>query len=254
MIALFNTVLYDPILNLLLWVRTILPGGDLGIAIILVTILIKLLLMAPSYAAIRSQKALQDIQPKVDALRAKYKKDQQTLSREMIQLYRTNKVNPLSSCLPLLIQFPILIALYQVFLSGIRDVDGATGLLGAGQLAHLYEPLRTVYASMPIPTDFLGLVSLTAPSILFAVLAAGFQFWQGRMLLARRKTPQPSNSTAAMMNRNMLYLAPGLALVFGVTLPAGLTLYWIVSTLFTIGQQYVFLRHAEKRDATPAPS
>ena len=250
MSQLYHTILYDPILNLLLWVRDIVPGGDMGIAIILVTIIIKLVLILPSLSSIRSQKALQEIQPKVDEIRKKYKNDKQRQSQELLQVYRDHKVSPFSSCLPLLIQFPILIALYQVFFNGLGSVDTATGLLGANQLDHLYEPIRAIYASTPIPTDFLGFLTLTKPNVILAVFAALAQFFQSRQLMG--KNPKAKQNA---MTRNMLYIFPVMVFFFGLQFPAGLTLYWIMSSLFTIVQQAVYLRRTNRApdgNTTPA--
>ena len=114
----FHNVLYVPIFNLLVFLYEILPGADVGFAIIALTILIKLLLWPFMNQSLRSQKALQTLQPKIDELKTRFENDREGLSKAMMQLYQTEKVNPLASCLPLLIQLPILIALYQVLLGG----------------------------------------------------------------------------------------------------------------------------------------
>ena len=106
MIQLFNTILYEPIYNLLIYFYNIVPGNDIGLAIICLTVLIKLVLMPLSLQAVRSQKTLQDLQPKMDALKKQYKDSKEKLAAETMKLYKEQKVNPLSSCLPLLIQFP----------------------------------------------------------------------------------------------------------------------------------------------------
>jgi len=114
----FQTFFYQPILNLLVFLYNIVPGNDLGLAIIALTIIIKLILLPLSKKSLKSQKALQDLQPKVEELKRKYKGKKEELGRAMMGLYKDNKVNPMSSCLPLLIQMPFLYAVFWVFRDG----------------------------------------------------------------------------------------------------------------------------------------
>ena len=225
------------------------PGHDLGVAIIFVTIIIKFVLFFPSLSSIKSQKAMQDIQPKIDEIKKKYKDNKEQQSRELMQVYKQNKVNPFSSCLPLLIQLPILLALFRVFMGGL-NTDPETGILVGDQLAHLYGPLRDYFTTTAISTKFLGLVELANPFWGFAILAAGFQFWQSKMIMVRKKVPKipgaKDEGMAASMGKQMLYFGPILTLFIGFTFPAGLTLYWMFSTLFMVGQQYYFLRRKKK--------
>ncbi len=107
----WNALLYKPILNTLFFFVSKVPGHNLGWAIILLTILIKIILLAPNQKALKSQKQLQRIQPQLDALKQKYKDNPQKLSQETMAIWKKHKVNPMGSCLPMLIQFPILIAM-----------------------------------------------------------------------------------------------------------------------------------------------
>lgn len=245
---LYITVLYEPIFNALIGLYHILPWKDLGIAIILVTLIIKFVLYFPSLSSIKSQRALQDIQPKLNEIKEKYKNDREKMSAELMKFYKENKVNPLSSCLPILIQFPILIALYRVFIGGL-NLDPHTGILVSAQVDHLYGALQEIYRITPISTMFLGFINMSAKkNIALAVFASGLQFFQARMMERRRpkvKTEGAKDEAlAANINRQMLYVFPFMTLYFGYMFPAGLTLYWLVSTLFTIIQQYIiFKRH-----------
>ncbi len=251
----FNLILFEPIFNgLVLLYRYV---GDLGLAIILLTIIIKLLLYLPSKTSIVKQRALQEIQPKIQELQKKYKDNREELGRQMMQLYRQQKVNPLSSCLPLLLQLPILIALYQVFLA-IAKTDPGTHILIDQQLQHLYEPLRALYVSTPIQPTFFGIIDLSVgKNIILALLTAGLQFWQSRMLMAR--TPQVKDkgardeSIAAGVSKQMTYLFPLLTGYITYQFPAGLGLYWVVSTVLTIGQQYLVFRQMKKPTDTKTP-
>jgi YidC/Oxa1 family membrane protein insertase len=241
---LFNSAIYEPILNGLLYVQKILPNHDMGLAIILVTLLIKGILYIPSLAAIRSSQQLQSLQPKLRALQQQYKNDREGLAKEQMKLYKDSKVNPLSSCLPILIQLPILIGIYQVFFNGLKLDD--QGLLVKEQLEHVYHWLRDYYSTTPINTLFLNFLDITkSHNIPLALLAGATQFWQSKMLAAPKepKTPEARDEAlTSTMNRQMTYIFPVVTLLFTYNLPAALGLYWVASTVFTIVQQYIFLR------------
>ena len=123
MIALYNEIFYKPIFNFLIWLYNVVPGSDIGIAIILLTIVIRLILYPLSLQSIKSQKALSGLQPQIEELRKQYKDDREKMAQELMALYKREKVNPASSCLPTLIQFPFLIAVYHVFARGLAS-DG----------------------------------------------------------------------------------------------------------------------------------
>lgn len=232
--TLYTTVFYQPILNLLIFLYHYVPGQDIGLAIVALTIIIKAILLIPSAQSIRSQKALQAIQPEIDALKQKYGKDKEGLARELMGVYKRNKVNPLSSCLPVLIQLPFLIAVYQAFRAGLAQTDKLGALL---------------YSFVPHPAHigsvFLGMIDLAKPSIPLAICAGAAQFWQAKMLMTRRapmKVPGAKDEDmTAMINKQMLYMMPVMTIIIGIKLPGGLALYWLVTTLLTVVQQvYIF--------------
>ena len=230
---LFTTFIYQPIFNLLIFFYNIVPGNDFGVAIILLTIVIKAVLYPLSHQSIRGQKALQDLQPKVEAIKQQYKNDKEKQAQALIALYKNEKVNPLSSCLPLLIQLPILFAVYQVFINGLR----------AESFELLYPCIANPGHLNPLS---LGIVDLAAPNVVLAVLAGAAQYWQFKMLMTKR----PAISTAgskdenmmAMMNKQMQYFMPIITVVIGIGLPGGLVLYWFVVTLLTALQQKIMFR------------
>lgn len=240
----FETLFYQPILNLLIFIYNFVPGHDLGLAIIVLTLVIKLALLPLSKKSIKSQKELQDIQPKVEELKKKYKDNREEMGKKMMELYKENKVNPLSSCLPLLIQLPFLIAVFHVFRKGFEN----------GALDLVY-PFITTPAT--INTVSLGLVDLAQNNFYIALFAGGAQFIQTRMMTTKQpqvktKGAQDENMMAAM-NKQMLYFMPVLTIVIGSTLPGGLTLYWLTVTVFTIIQQWLIFRHKNKQnDLDPA--
>lgn len=246
MIQLYNTFLYEPIFNALIYLYHVLPGQDLGVAIIVLTVVIKLLLFWPSLSALKSQKKLQDTQPKIDAIRKQYKDNKEELGKQLMTFYKDNKVNPFSSCLPLIIQLPILIALYNAFFHGLQ-VDSTTHLLAGDQIAHLYGWLGTIYTTQSINMTMFGVLDLAAKhNIILAVLAGLAAFYQAKTMQAKRVIIKTEGSkdedTAAILNKQMMYMLPIFTVVFGYQFPAGVTLYWLVSTLFSLGQQLYFLR------------
>jgi len=238
---LFTTILVQPILNLLVWLYNVIPGNDLGVAIIVLTILFKLVLFPLAKSQIKQQRALQELQPKIDEIRKRLKDDKDAQAKELMDLYRTEKVNPTASCLPLLVQLPILIGLYTALRSGL----GSKGL-------NLLYPF--VANPGTIKTMMLGFVDLAKPNYILAVLAGAVQFWQSWQIL---RTPSPATppppevdgkkgakdeSMAAAMNKQMMYIMPLVTIFIGISLPGGLTLYWLVTSILTVAQQALFLR------------
>lgn len=241
---LFSAIVYQPLYNALIGIYDIIP--DLGIAIIILTVIIRIALLPLSKKSIESQKKMQEIQPELKKLQEKYKDDKQRQSRELMAFYKKNKVNPASGCLPLIIQLIILIALYRVFIAGI-NFDGHNELLYS-------------FISNPgeIKTISFGFLDISKRNIFLAIISAGLQFWQTKMIMKKndaKEAPKKDKDTepnfGAIMQQQMLYIGPILTLIIGLQFPAGLPLYWIVTTLFMIGQQYLILKK-EKTAVKPA--
>ncbi|HSE56876.1 MAG TPA: YidC/Oxa1 family membrane protein insertase [Candidatus Paceibacterota bacterium] len=227
--SLWNTLIYHPLLNILVALAAVMPGKSLGLAVIVLTILIRLLLFPISKRAIRSQYALRALEPKVQAIKAK-KLDKQEESRALFQLYKEEKVNPFSGCLLLLIQLPILIALYYVFINGINRP----------------ELLYSFISPEGIQPTLFGL-SITAPSIVLAIFAALTQAVQAFLT---PKPPKPAESDkinfqsqlASSMSIQTRYVLPIIIFFIARNLAAAVSLYWVVSNLFSIGQEIYFRR------------
>src|SRR6056297_1594984 len=121
MLELLKVVFYQPIFNLLIFLYNNVPAHDLGIAIILLTIIVRLVFLPLSKKSIQSQKSLQDLQPKIEKLKKEYGNDKEKMGRAMMDLYKEHKVNPFSSCLPLLVQLPFFIAIVEIFRAGLKE-------------------------------------------------------------------------------------------------------------------------------------
>jgi YidC/Oxa1 family membrane protein insertase len=186
-------------------------------------------------SSIKAQKSLQELQPKLDELKKKHGKDQQALAQATMELYKTHKVNPFASCLPLLIQLPILLALYSV----LRD-----GLASNNIAAHLYPFVHDPGKINPIT---FGVFDLSHVNYVLAVLAGVAQFLQAKTM-TRKQPPKVAGeggkdeNMMAMMNKQMLYFMPVMTIIIGIKLPAGLTFYWICTTLLTMLQQWLVSR------------
>lgn len=222
----YTDVIYRPILNLLVALYNIIPGHDIGVVIILVTLVIRFILAPFMHKSLKSQKSMSALQPKIKELREKHT-NQAEQAKAMMDLYKEHNVSPFSSCLPLLIQLPILIALYQVFRKALL-----------GNLSGLYAFVHNPGVLNP---KLFGLVDLGHPNIAFAIIAGLVQFWQSWMVTKWQGTGS-GDATAKAMNIQMLYILPLVSIFIAWKLPAGLPLYWIVTTLFAVGQQYYINR------------
>lgn len=226
MATLFKTILYQPLLNLVVLIYNFLPRHDFGLAIIGLTVLIRLAFFPLSIKTIRSQKAMAELAPKLNEIKEKHKNDQSAQSAAIMSLYKENNINPLSGCLPLVIQIPVLIALYRAFLTVAK----------AGELTSLYGFVANPGA---INRSFLGIIDIAARSPYLAVLAGVLQFGQA-WLSSRSQAASPVKGApdlASSMNKQMLYFFPVMIIIISWNLPAGLTLYWVTTTAFSIIEQ-----------------
>jgi YidC/Oxa1 family membrane protein insertase len=249
----FNELIYKPLYNLLIFIYNVVPLHDFGVAIILVTILIKFLLVPLSRKQIEAQKKMQELQPKIKAVQEKHKQDKEKQSRALMELYKENKANPFSGCLPMIVQLVFLIAIYRVLfnISQAGLIVETAGLYSfvanPGQIKHLFLGIIDLSSTV----NFSQLTLSNLPHIILVVLAAAAQYFQTKMLMAKQPAAPAKRGEmdfAQTMSKQMLYLGPVLTLFIGIKFPAGLALYWLVSTAFMIAQQY-FLQKAEAAEA-----
>ncbi len=230
--AVFNEVLFRPFFNILILFYNF--TGDFGVAIILLTILIRLFLYPLSQKAIRSQKELSDIQPEIKEIQKKYKNNQQQQAQELMRLYKEKGINPFAGCLPLLIQFPVFLALFAVLKRGLEP----------NQLDYLYN-----FISQPalINSVFLGILDLKNRSIILALLVGVLQLIQSYLSLPKNQASSDGSANFAQtLNKQMVFTLPIVMFVASISLPAGIALYLAISTLFSIGQQVLNLRTDRK--------
>lgn len=231
--TIYNTILTQPLFNLLVFFYNIL-WNDIGLAIVVVTVIIRLILYPSFQHQLKSQKRLQQIQPKVQEIREKHKDNPEKQSRAIWELHKTEGVNPLGSCLPIIIQLVVLIALYRVFREGLNG-----------------EALENLYSFVSNPGKInpvsLGFLNLADHNIWLAAVTGVVQFMQSKLMAAMQPKPQPGSDDKAaamtsMMSKQFLYVFPILTVVIGAQLPAGLVLYWFITTLFSVVQQFTIMR------------
>ncbi|MCX6718219.1 MAG: YidC/Oxa1 family membrane protein insertase [Candidatus Staskawiczbacteria bacterium] len=237
LINFFYIILYQPLFNSLVFLYNFIPGHDFGIAIIALTIIIRIILFPVSIKAVNSQRNLQKLQPKMQEVQKKYKDDKEKQAKEILELYKKEKINPFSGLLLALIQLPILIALYRVFWNGLKSKE----------LAGLYGFISNPGQINPL---FLHIIDLSKPSIFFAILAGLVQYFQTKMLTPQNKLNAGQKSKEAdfsqVMQKQMLYFFPVFTVIILVNLPSALGLYWITSGLFSIVQQYIIFKKSDK--------
>ncbi len=223
----FTKLIYQPLLNLAILVYGTAGFHDLGVTIIVMTVLVRVAMLPLSLKAARSQRELAALAPDLERLKEQHKGNNSAQSEAVMRLYRERGVSPLAGCLPLLIQLPLLIGLYRVFV-GIFKPD----------------VLSLLYAAVPHPDTInhisFGFLDVSAPARILAIIAGALQFLQARMALVS----QPQTAQTAAMSKQMAYMLPVMIVVIGWNLPAGLTLYWIVTTLFSIAEQLYLRRRS----------
>ncbi len=237
MSALYHSIIFNPIYNFLIALFAIAPWVDAGIAVIIVTIVVRLILYPLSKKAVVAQVKMQQIGPDLQAIKEKYKDNTEEQARRTLALYKERGVNPFSGILVLVIQLPVIFALYRIFLyTGFPNVD----------VAILYS---FVHIPSHISTVFLGL-DLTQKSAILALLAAIATFFQMRLATARLPTPEKKDGQkvsfgddlARSMQTQMKYFLPVLVFFIAYKISGVIALYWLTTNLFTIGQELVVRR------------
>ena len=231
----WNAVLYHPLLNALAFLVSIIPGGDVGVAVILLTILVKLILFPFSQKALKNQVAMNMMAPELDKIKKSgVSKEEQT--KLTFDLYKKHKTNPFSGCLLVLIQIPIIFALYYVFFKGINFENGS------------------LYSFVHIPTDinmiFLGFIDLSKKSLLLAIFAGLSQYLQAYFMPTPKiNKGNPENfadSFAKSMQMQMKYVFPLLITWIAYSISGAVALYWITSNIFSVGQQ-IYVNKTERK-------
>ena len=231
----FRTILLQPLFNGLVLLYEHVAFEDLGIAIILLTIVVRIILFPLFHKTAKHQKLAQKIQPEVKRIQKKHKNDREAQTKALMELYKEHKVNPLTPLFLLILQLPVLFALYRIF------IDGFSG--------DAFDMLYS-FVQMPanITQDFLGIIALDRVSVPLVIVTAGAQYVQGLLVVKRSGKKEDTPEQIAKMAKFMVYVGPVIALVILVRLPAAVAIYWLTSTLFSIIQQIIVNRSVHDKE------
>lgn len=226
---LYTEILWRPLFNGLLWLYAVVPVHDLGLAIVILTVVIRLLLAPLLWKGGKAQRALAALQPEIQKVRDNHRDNREAQGKALFELYAKHKVNPFSGCLMIIIQLPILIALFQVFQQG-------------------FDPAALVYRYpfVPDPGELnpisFGILDVRKGNVVLGIIAAALQYFQARLSL--RAAAPPQGDFAKALNWQTLYVFPALIIVWSVTFPSALTLYWTVLNVFGIVQEIIMKKRA----------
>lgn len=235
----FNSLLYRPLFNALIFLYQFLPGNDFGIAVIVLTILIRIILSPFMTRSLKSQGMMAEVQEELKEIQRVYKENPEKQMKQITALYKEKQINPFDGIIFMLIQLPLLIALYRVFWRGIN-----------------LEELSYLYSFVPRPEvinfKFLNLIDLSQPSLALSVLAGATQFIQSKTIKktpkpeSNSKTKEPQERTAEIISSQMLFFFPILTVLILLRLPAAVGLYWAITSLFSIIQQSLISQNQRK--------
>lgn len=239
-VSLFHTLLYEPLYNGLVFFIDIAPMASVGIAVILLTIVVKLALFPLSIKAVKTQIGVRAVEPELKKLREQYKNDKQEQARHIMELYRREGINPFSSFLVIFIQLPIIFALYWVFFRGglpVIDTD-------------------ILYSFIPTPEHvnmaFLWISDVSGRSAVLALLAGITQYTQIRLTLPpmgpRQQAAGFKEDLARSFQLQMRYIMPLVVVVVAYFISAAIALYWTTSNVFAIGQEFVVRKRYKKNE------
>ena len=222
----WDLIILQPMINILIVLSHFL-FNNFGLTIIILTLIIRFILLPLTLKQLHSSKAMMSLQPKLAELQKKYAKDRQKLAQEQMKLYRESGVNPIGCAVPMLIQFPVWIALYQAIILSLAVNPEA--LLN---LSRYFYSWATPLATLPLNNSFLGL-NLASPNAIVAIFV-GISMWVQQKMV----TPATQDPRQAQQNQLMLWMMPIMFTFLSLSFPSGLALYWVVSNIFSIVVQY----------------
>lgn len=237
----FNNFFYNPIYNGLIFLESYFTWMDLGVAVILITLIVKLILFPLTKNSIRTQMQIKKIEPELNKIKKLYKDNKEVLAKKTMDLYKDNKINPFSSFFLILIQLPVLFALYFVFLkSGLPDIN----------IDILYSFIKTDTHINNV--EFLGLIDITQKSFILALLAGITQFFQIKLVMPKIENKNKGEKTLKddlikNMQLQMKYVMPVFIFFIAYGLLSAVALYWITSNLFMIAQE-LYMRKTMKAE------
>ena len=233
------TIIYTPLYNALIFLLDIIPNADIGIAVILLTLIVKFALYPLAKQAVTMQAQVKEVQPKIDAIKKEFKDDKQKQTIAIMDLYKENNIRPFSSIAVILIQIPVIFSLYYIFFrGGLPEIN-----------------TDIMYSFIPVPETlsihFLGLIDVTGKSVILAFFAGLTQFIHGNMTIKPKgnfkKGENIKDDLAYSFQMQMKYMMPVLIGGFAYFISAAIALYFITSNIFTIFQELVVRKERDKK-------
>ncbi|HQU07737.1 MAG: hypothetical protein B7X04_02705 [Parcubacteria group bacterium 21-54-25] len=239
---LFHTFFYNPIYNLLVFLVHLAPGGDVGLAVLIITIFIRLLLLPFSLSAARTQQVIGGLEPKLNEIKELHKNDKAAQAEKTMALYREAQINPFSSIITVVLQIPILLALYLVFrYEAFPNID-----------THILYTFVT--APTVVSMKFLGLINIAGKSVILAALAGITQYIQATLALSRVKQPIKKNGATAdfsrMMGTQMRFVFPFIITAIAYSTGGAIALYFVTTNTFGSFQELYVRRSLAHEAAT----
>jgi YidC/Oxa1 family membrane protein insertase len=249
----FNDFFYKPLFNVLAALYNYLPGNDFGLAIIILTILIRFALYPLAAKAIKSQKAIAQLQPQLKEIQEKYKDNKEKQATASMEIYKKAGINPFSGFLSLLIQIPVMIALYRIFLKGLQPQEISATLYSfmpqIHSANHYFFGIIDLTKSASEKVGGLSLGEYNIIGIIIIILVGVSQYIQIKMApsISPKGMAKKGNADfASMMQGQMLYFLPASSMLILWKLPSALAIYWLTTTVFSIVQQYVVLKNRKQ--------
>lgn len=238
--TIWHTFFFDPVYNTLVFFIDIFPGGDVGLAIIATVLLVKTVLLPISIKAVKTQKVMREIEPKLKEIREKYKEDRPEQQRAMLEAYREAGMNPFASLLLILLQLPIVIALYFSVSSG-----------GGVPLPGINVDLLYSFVAQPtaVTMNFLGLFDISQKSFWLALVAGVTQYIHINFTMPTLPPRDPGappdmkEDFMRNMQTQMKYVMPVIVVGAAYIFSASIALYFVVSNLTMIAQEYFVKKH-----------
>lgn len=238
--SIWHNFFFDPVYNALVFFIDIIPGGDVGLAIIATVLLVKTVLLPLSIKAVKTQKIIREIEPKLKELKEKYKEDRQQQAQAMMEVYKEAGINPLASIVLVFFQIPIIIALYLAVYKG-----------GGVALPDINVDILYSFVAAPVEVtmNFLGLIDITSRSMILALGAGITQFIHVKLTMPDLPpkevgaAPNLKDDFMRNMQLQMKYVMPVLITIVAYSISAAIALYFFVSNLVTIGQEYFIRKH-----------
>jgi len=237
----YNIIFFQPLLNALVFLVGVVPFHDVGVAVVVLTIAVRIILFPFTHKSVKTQIKMRQIEPEIRKIKENYKSDRQKQAEETMKLYREHGISPYSGCLMLVVQLPLLFALYKVFWNGLGF---------NGEFLYYFLKVPAV-----LQVKFLGLVDITRASYVLAFFAGVSQYFQIKLATLKdsdegkeklQKQPDFQKQFNESFSKQMKYVMPVFIFFISTRLPGAVALYWTTMNIFAIVHES-FVRNKAKR-------